>query len=166
MKVLLISENTLKQDGLLNQNLDGCSLQMAIQTAQEQSLQPTLGSKLYRRILSDVEHNSLTEDYQLLLDEYITPFLEYQVISDLQIPISFKTRNTGVSQANQEGISYPTMREIQYLVEYYANKAQFYNQRLYGFLCDNKNKYKEFKEKDSCHDIRSTKDYYNTSIVL
>ena len=54
MKVLLISENTLKQDSLINNNVDSVYLLPAIQVAQDQGLQQIIGSKLYEKICDDI----------------------------------------------------------------------------------------------------------------
>ncbi len=166
MNVLLISEKTLKTDSLINDNVDAAYIYPAIQVAQDQGLQSIIGTKLYKRICDDVENNSLTEPYKLLLDEYITPYLEFQVMSDIQIPLAFKFRNLGVNQANDEHTFNPGMRDLQYLINYYGDKAKFYSNRLYDYLVANCGIYKEFRKKDSCADIMSSKQSYKTNIVL
>lgn len=166
MNVLLISEKTLKTDSLINDNVDSSYIFPAIQVAQDQGLQSIIGTKLYKRICNDVENDSLTEDYKTLLDEYITPYLEFQVMSDIQIPLSYKFRNLGMNQANDDHTYNPSMRDIQYLVNYYGDKAKFYSNRLYDFLVANCSKYTEFRKKDSCADLMPNKQSYKTNIVL
>ena len=166
MNVLLISEKTLKTDSLINDNVDSMYILPAVQMAQEQGLQSIIGTKLYNRICNDVKDGHLEDDYKLLLDDYITPYLEYQVMSDIQIPLAYKMRNLGVIQTTDEHTLTPSMKDIQYLVEYYGNKAKFYSNRLYDFLCANCNTYKEFRKKDNCSDLMSNKQSYKTHISL
>ena len=275
MKVLLISEKTLKTDSLINDNVDPAYIYPAIQVAQDQGLQSIIGTKLYKRICDNVAGlpgsgidwdsidwldssatpahmreykinispdisdqfggkriigeeifvgfpsadfgycsiafrtlgagayfplsqftskenqftivcgnvaytflvynvdgvevepgSSLTAEYKTLLDEYITPYLEYQVMTDIQIPLAYKFRNLGMNQATDDHTNNPSLRDIQYLVNYYGDKAKFYSNRLYDYLVANCGTYKEFKKKDSCADIMSSKQSYKTSIVL
>ena len=166
MKVLLISEKTLKQDSLINDNVDPMYIVPAIQVAQEQGLQSIIGTKLYNRICNDIDTNQLNDDYKLLVDEYITPYLEYKVMADIQIPLNYKFRNLGVNQTTDEKTYVPSLHDTQYLIEYYDNKAKFYSNRLYDYLCANCSKYTEFHKVDSCADLQSNKMSYKTNIVL
>ena len=71
-KVFLIGEQSLK-DFNINDNLDANYLNPAIHTAQEIYLQQIIGTKLLEKIKDMIANNSLTDDYKLLLDDYITP---------------------------------------------------------------------------------------------
>ena len=166
MNVLLLSEKTLKQDSLVNDNVDVMYILPAIQVAQEQALQQLIGTKLYKTICNMVDTNDIPEDYQVLLDEYIIPFLEYKVMSDIQIPISYKMRNLGLNQTTDERTITPSLRDTQYIIEFYDNKAKFYSNRLYDYLCANCSKYPDFRKKDSCDDLMANKMSYRTNIVL
>lgn len=166
MNVLLISEKTLKQDSLINDNVDTMYIIPAIQTAQEQALQLLIGSMLYRTILNKVANNQVDNDYKELIDNYITPFLEYKVMSDIQIPISYKMRNLGLNQTTDERTITPSLRDTQYIIEYYDNKAKFYSDRLYEYLCANCSKFPEFRKKETCNDLPANKMSYKTNIVL
>ena len=166
MNVLLLSEKTLKEDSLINDNVDSMYILPAIQIAQEQSLQQLIGSSLYRKICEMVNTNNLVDDYKILLDNYITPFLEYKVMSDIQLPLSYKFRNLGMNQTTDERTITPSLRDTQYLIEYYDNKAKFYGDRLYDYLCANHKLFPEFRTKDSCDDLMANKMSYKTNIVL
>lgn len=166
MKVLLISENTLKQDSLINNNVDSVYLLPAIQVAQDQGLRQIIGSKLYEKICDDVENNSLDNNYKTLLDDYITPYLEFQVMSDIQIPLNYKFRNLGVNQTTDEHTYTPGLKDTQYIIEYYANKAKFYSNRLFDYLLANRSLYPEFLKKGDCSDIEANRVSYRTNIVL
>lgn len=166
MKVMLISEKTLKSDSLINDNVDPLYIVPAIEIAQEQGLQPILGTLLYTYILQLVSSGNIPADYKKLLDDYITPYLEYKVMSDIQIPLSYKFRNLGMNQNNSEHTYSPSLRDVQYLVEFYDNKAKFYAQRMYEFLRANSSKYPQFCQYQSCADMRPNKLSYKTNIVL
>lgn len=164
--VLLLSEKTLKQDSLINDNVDTMYIVPAIQVAQEQALQQLIGTCLYDKICELVASGTIPTDYKLLLDNYIIPFLEYKVMSDIQIPLSYKFRNLGMNQTIDERTLTPSLRDTQYLIEYYDNKAKFFGDRLYDYLCANCKLFPEFRKKDSCDDLMANKMSYKTNLVL
>ncbi len=166
MKVLLLSEKTLKEDSLINDNVDSMYIYPAIQVAQEQGLQQVIGTLLYERICRYVDEGNVPADYRILLDDYITPYLEYKVMADIQIPLSYKFRNLGVNQTTDERTYSQSLRDTQYLIEYYDNKAKFYSNRLFEYLKANHKLFPDFMKKDSCDDLQANKMSYKTNIVL
>lgn len=163
MKVYLISEKTLKADSLVNNNIDGMYINSAIQVAQDMFLQPILGSVLYKRICNDVAQGNLEADYKVLLDDYITPFLEFRVMADIQIPLNYKFRNAGMVTNSDVNIQPMTLDEIHYLTDYYENKAAFYSNRLSDYLCHHSNLYPEYHMGCSCDGLRA--DRRNNTII-
>ena len=97
-KVLLISEETLKTYSLVNDNIDGKYLLPAIQSAQDIDLETLIGKALLDKLCSLVENGGISENtnYRVLLDDYITPYMVWQVMSNLQIGINYKLSNSGV----------------------------------------------------------------------
>ena len=81
--VILISETKIKSEGLLASNVSGELILSSIKIAQDQGLQPIIGTKLYKKILTLVEDGYIDdvgyEDYKNLLDDYITPYLLYKI---------------------------------------------------------------------------------------
>ena len=167
-KVLLVSEQTLKKNSVVNNNVDGMYLLPAIEYAQDAGLQPIIGTKLYNKLMELVEDGSISElpDYKLLLDEYVTPYLINKVTADIQIPLAYKVRNQGVIQQTGENTYVPSLKDLQYVVQNYENKANFYSNRLSDYLKANRSKYPEYCSVDSCADMPSNKNAYNTGIYL
>lgn len=167
-RVFLVSEATMKKNSVVNNNVDGMYLLTAIEFAQDAGLQPIIGTKLYNKLMDLVENGSITgsTDYKYLLDEYITPYLVNKVTADIQIPLSFKLRNQGVVQQTDANTYVPSMKDIQYVIQNYENKANFYSNRLSDYLRANRSKYPEYCSVDSCADMPSNKDAYNTGIFL
>lgn len=167
-RVFLVSEATMKKNSVVNNNVDGMYLLPAIEFAQDAGLQPIIGTKLYNKLMDLVENGSITgsTDYKYLLDEYITPYLVNKVTADIQIPLSFKLRNQGVVQQTDANTYVPSMKDIQYVIQNYENKANFYSNRMSDYLRANRSKYPEYCSVDSCADMPSNKDAYNTGIFL
>lgn len=167
-KVLLVSEQTLKKNSVINNNVDGMYLLPAIEYAQDAGLQPIIGTKLYNKLMDLVEDGSITgaTDYKNLLDEYVTPYLINKVTADVQIPLVYKVRNQGVVQQTGENTYVPSLKDLQYVIQNYENKANFYSNRLSDYLKANRSKYPEYCSVDSCADMHSNKNAYNTGIYL
>lgn len=167
-QILLISEKTLKENGVINNNVDNMYIFPAIQYAQDAGLQPIIGTKLYNRLMNMVADGSITgeTDYKLLLDDYVTPYLLNKVTAEIQIPLSYKFRNQGVVQSTGENTYTPSLRDIQFVVQNYENKANFYSNRLSDYLRANSSKYPEYYSTDSCADMKANKDAYKTGIFL
>ena len=167
-EILLISEKTLKENGVINNNVDNMYIFPAIHYAQDAGLQPLIGTKLYNRLMDMVEDGTIenNDDYKYLLDEYITPFLLNKVTAEIQIPLAFKLRNQGVVQQTGENTYVPSLKDMQYVTQNYENKANFYGNRLSDFLRANRSKYPEYCKIDSCADMPSDSGAYKTGLYL
>ena len=167
-KVLLVSEKTLKENSVINNNVDSMYLLPAIEYAQDAGLQPLIGTKLYNKIMDLVATGDIqTEtDYKFLLDEYITPYLINKVTADVQLPLAYKLRNQGLVQQTGENTYVPSLRDTQYIIQHYENQANFYGGRLSDYLRANRSMFPEYCSIDSCADIRSNSGAYKTGIYL
>ena len=167
-KCYLISEKTLKENSVINNNVDGMYVLPAIEYSQDAGLQPIIGTKLYNRLMDMVEDGTIgnNEDYKYLLDEYITPFLLNKVTAEIQIPLAFKLRNQGVVQQTGENTYVPSLKDLQYVTQNYENKANFYGNRLSDYLRANRSKYPEYCSVDSSADMPSDNGAYKTGLYL
>lgn len=132
--VLLISEDYLKTESFLDDNVSGKYLLTAIKMAQDIELQSIIGTKLLHSIQKKVFENVIElEDnwrYKDLLDNYIQPFLLYQVLSEIVIPISYKMSNFGVMQSSDEKDYAVDNKQINLVKKFYFDKANVYKERL------------------------------------
>ena len=167
-RVFLISEATLKKNSVINNNVDGMYILPAIEYSQDAGLQPIIGTKLYNKLMDLVENGSITgaTDYKYLLDEYIAPYLINKVTAEIQIPLAYKLRNQGVVQQTGDNTYLPNMKDTQYIIQNYENKANFYGNRLSDYLHANHSKYPEYCSVDSCADMPSDSGAYKTGIFL
>ena len=157
-KILLVSEDYIKTNSNLNDNVWGDYLLPAIREAQDMGLQSIIGSCLYNQILTLVDNSTIADSgntaYKVLLDEYIQPYLLYQVLTDLIPIIGTKLANLGTVISNDEHIINLTEAERSNLKHYYEMRADFYCRRMQEYLLNNKDLYPELKECD-CDRLRS-----------
>ena len=101
MSIYLISEQAIKDNTILNENVDPRLIAPAILEAQDIHIQTIIGSNLYNTVKGMIPSGviSLTANvnYKTLLDSYIQPALKYYVLSELVFPMTVKMLNKSVA---------------------------------------------------------------------
>ena len=144
-KVLLCSEDYIKTNSALNDNLWGKFLLPAIREAQDINLQTYLGECLYKTILRMVQDGSITastnESYKALLDDYVQPYLLYQVQANIIPTINVKLGNIGSVVSNDEHIATLSQANIDLVQRDFQLKADFYAQRMLNFILNHSSEF-------------------------
>lgn len=146
--VYLISETTLKSFSLINNNVDGKYIGVAIQATQDIDLQTLIGEALVKKLCELVVNNELNNnpDYKILLDDYITPYMTWQVMSTIQVGLNYKLVNSGVIINEDTNKSHLDYKNNQLLIEQYKSYANSYAIKLKSYLDCNLNKYPEYTQ--------------------
>ena len=142
--VFLISEANLRQFTDLNNNVDSKLLSSAIRESQDIEIQIILGTRLYNKILDDIQNNTLSGDYQTLVVDWVQNtaiyFAYYYSLEDIYL----RPRNNGLliptggeNSVEADGTWYNRKRES------VKNKAQFYAERLTNYLIQNQGNFPE-----------------------
>ena len=144
-KVLLCSEDYIKTNSALNDNLFGKFLAPVIREAQELNLQIYLGECLYERIIGMVADGSITastnEAYKALLDDCIQPYLLYQIQANIVPVLNVKMGNIGSVVSNDEHISTLSQSNIELVQSDFQHKADFYAQRMLNFILNHSSEF-------------------------
>jgi len=128
--VLFISEQKLKDNTPITDNVDSSELRFAIQQSQMLMLQETLGTNLYEYLLQIVDNGTITSDpslyrYKALLDNYIQPTLiawsYYLALDNFWV----KFINIGLVQNRSEQGQPVDLKTLQYLKSNAKNQAEF-----------------------------------------
>lgn len=142
--VFFLSEQRLKND-LLHDNVSGEYIRPAMITGQTVYLKEALGDSLYSTIEGMISEGSVLEPYKTLLDDYIIPYLEFLVMAEITMNVSFKVRNLGVVTTNDVNATQTTMENTKYFQNYYQSKAEFYENRLRKYLTLHTDDFPEYK---------------------
>ena len=173
--VLLISEDYIKSESNLDNNVSGKYLQSAIKLAQDIELQSLIGTKLLEKIqklvidwkdpnkpVHPIEppiydptsiYDPENHRYKELLDYYIQPYLLYQVLSEITIPISFKLSNYGVMRTDDEKDLTSDINQVNLIKKYYRDKADFFKTRLQNWVITYYNDFPELYEYKPLKDL-------------
>lgn len=142
---LLISESKLKRFTDINNNLDVDLISSVIREAQIIHLTRLLGTKLYDKILSDVDGGTLTGDYKSLVDDYIQDALIYWSYYESLETIYLRPRNAGlVKPTGGENNIDADMALYDKKRQSVKNKAEYFSERLVDYLCYNDSLFPEY----------------------
>jgi len=142
---LLISEAKMKAFTDINNNLDPSLIKSNIREAQIIHITRLLGTKLYDKIIDDVNSGSLTGDYKSLVDDYIQDALLYWSYYESLESIYLRPRNNGLLQP-QGGDNSLSVDMLIYDKKRQSvkNKAEYFSERLVDYLCFNNNLFPEY----------------------
>lgn len=159
MDILLISEDYIKSNTNISQNLDGNYLLPTIKLAQEIDLEETIGTSLLEKIQELIANNTIKENvnkpYKTLLDKYLQPFLCYTTIVKILPTVAYKIANAGVLRTEDEKMSNIDSNEVDKVIAYYQNIADMYKYKMQRYLIANYNKYPELMQYKSIADLRA-----------
>lgn len=142
---LLISESKLKRFTDINNNLDVDLISSVIREAQIIHITRLLGSKLYDKIIDDVQGNILTGDYKTLVDDYVQDALLYWAYYESLETIYLRPRNAGlVKPTGGENNIDADLALYDKKRQSIKNKAEYFSERLVDYLCFNSATYPEY----------------------
>lgn len=167
MATLFISENKLKENSFINENVDDKLIRATIIQVQDMQIHPILGTGLYNEIKSQIQANTVTNLNRDLLQDYIQPVIIWWVMADGTIPLTYKFMNKSVVKKNSENSQSADLEELITVANNFKNKAEFYTKRLIKYLESNETIYPLYlnpgNDVDTLHPYREA---YQTGMNL
>ena len=163
---LFISEDYVKQNSVIDENVDVKLIRPAIVQMQDMKLQPALGTQLFKEIEAAIIGATTTAAQDTLISDYIAPMLLKWVMVELSTTMLFKYRNKNVSKSNSENSQPVDFTEIRYLIDKWKDNAEWYEQRLIDYLCQEVALFPKYMQAPNYSDIVSKIDAYNCSFYL
>jgi hypothetical protein len=136
-QVLFLSEQTLKQRSVLQENVDMKIVTPTIIEVQEFYILPILGTSLYNELKTQIAANTVSVANKNLIDNYITNTMIWYMQVELPLSMNYKYFNKSVGVQNADNMQPANMSEIRDLMDEARNKAQVYAERLTKFLLQN-----------------------------
>ena len=139
-KVLLTSEEFVKSQTNVSDNLAGKYILTSIREAQDIHLRRTLGGPLFRKLCNLVAEEKVddagNEVYADLLSicQY---FLAYQAVAIALPKVSYKITNAGVVKTGDEQLTHVTLEELSTQLATYRDTAAHYQRDVQAFCLDN-----------------------------
>lgn len=149
--VLFISEQTLKQETIISENVDPKLLIPTIKEAQNIYILPLLGTALYNDLCANVSGNSLSSGYITLLNDYVVPTLVKYSVYECILPLSYKFQNKNIGVKSSEFSNQAQLSDLQYLLDFTKNRAEWYAERCSRFLLANQAQYPKYLTQENAN---------------
>lgn len=135
-KILLTSADYIKNHTALNFNTFDKMVMPAIERAQDINLSEAIGDNLVKSIQTKIKDNTLQnyEEYKTLLNEYVQPYLCYQVVSNIILELGNSIGNSGIDIITDEHKSDIGFENKRQLSDYWQKQADAYCGKMIAFL--------------------------------
>lgn len=163
--VLFIREQFLKDNTVINDNVEFKQLRPVIMAAQDMQIQEAIGSSLFNELKAQVIANNVTALNNTLITDYIQPALLYWCMAEAGLVITYKYANKGVVTHNSENQSPSSMNEVNYVSKQYKAKAEWYTKRITEYLLANVDDYPLFMECPA-YGIAAQQNQYTTGFYV
>lgn len=131
-KILLISPQTLKDEYLIDQNLDENYLLPLITKCQDLIIKPLLGKELYNEIINQFDTDSLTDVNEGLIENYLQQIIGWYVASEVVYATAYKLKNDGITEASTDRFN-----ELVKISNHYKRDSEAYQEVLKNYVCEN-----------------------------
>jgi hypothetical protein len=164
-EALIISEGLFTALSPISGNMDWEYIWPQILAAQDKYIQPTLGQKLYEKIMEDIKAATLADPYKLLLEDYIArTCVWYTCYQGMQF-WSIKIVNSGIVQMIADDSTAIDVNDIDKIARKCKEQGEFYKQRLIDYLCANSSQYPEYTTNTS-EQVHPEKTNYSSGLNL
>lgn len=135
-KNYLCSPAILMDNSFINANVETSVVKIGMLRVQSLYIEPILGTPLFKKILLDIQNDSVAGNYITLLNEYILPCFFAYCEFKLAPHINTEIRNKAVGKASDGDVSAASEPELNYIRNFYEKDAKKFEARLIGYLCD------------------------------
>ena len=145
--ILFVTQNDIKANSILTGAVDPDKFLQCLKIAQEVHIQNYLGTKLYERLQDYVENTQNVQDSdpeKILIDKFVKDMTIYWGLVEYVGISSFQITNKGVMKHTSETAENASKEEVDYLVQKYRDKAEYYSERFIHFMSYNQPTYPEY----------------------
>lgn len=127
----MVSLKTLKDEYLVDDNLDDKYILSVIKKAQDFKIRRLLGDTKFNELISQISTGTVTEANAALLVQ-IEPVLAYFAMSEIVYSTAYKLKNQGVDLGDPNRFD-----ELVRISKKYLNDSNQYTELLKEYMCDN-----------------------------
>lgn len=153
MEVLFVSENYMRTNFQISENLQSQFLLPAIRNAQFIKYQAIIGEVMYNRLVEGIKNDDLTDAEKDLLN-HSKLFIGYSAMVDLCMMTTAKIDNIGVNITSDDRVQTLQIKDVFQVKDYLQHQADFYCKTLQNFILNNKHQYPEI-DQCQCRKIES-----------
>lgn len=125
----MISFETLKNEYLIDENLEDKFMQSNIKKCQDFIIREILGEDKFNQLLDSIDNGSVSASDNKLIREYIQPVIAYYVMSEVVYTTAYKFKNSPVETGKFD--------ELIKVSNKYRHDCDKYQELLKEYMCDN-----------------------------
>jgi hypothetical protein len=144
-EALFITRKDIVKFTAMNGNVDTDKFIQFIKIAQDIHIQNYLGSKLFEKLQADIIANTLTGNYESLVETYIKPMLIHWAMVEYLPFAAYTIANKGVYKHSSENSENVDKNEVDYLLEKERSIAQHYTERFISYMSFNNDIFPEYR---------------------
>lgn len=129
-----ISVQYLRDNSIINDNVDAKVLLPIIRMAESKYIQQVIGTTLYNKLVTDANSGAISGNYQILLEDYVIPTLVQYSVYEAVPFLNYKVRNKSISKQQSDDSTAADLSELSYLRDNILNTAEFYSEQLIQYL--------------------------------
>lgn len=149
---LFITEQFIKDNSVIDENLDMKYLTVTIDKCQKLYMRPILGTALYNELQTQINAGTVTALNTTLLDNYIQEALLYYVLFEGISLFTYKITNKSImkkSSDNSQPIDSETVFDLR---DKYKNDAEAFSELVTNYLIANSSSYPLFLNPGNTYD--------------
>lgn len=152
-QALFISETILKDRSLISDNVDIKYIRETTLYCQDVYIQKLTGTTLFQLLITQITAGTLTNVNTTLLNDYIQPILVWRVTAESAYWTSNKLMNKGVMNQSSENSQSVSRSVLDAIANKANDKAEYYEQRMIDYLCENSTLYPTYDNPASGVDV-------------
>jgi hypothetical protein len=151
--ILIVSPAFVKENTVLNYNVDDGYLKPLIDSIQNTFVRPILGSALFNEIQTEIKSGAVSELNQILIKEYIRDALKWEVCHKYTRIGTYKLNNKGAGTHSGDNFSSLNQQELNTAKSIFKDSADFYRRKLKLYLKENSSSYPLYDSPPSGSDV-------------
>jgi hypothetical protein len=141
--IFFVTENYIKVNTPLTANINITEILPLIRSASDMWTQSTLGTYFYNDLLVKYNAQTLNPDEETLV-ALMQPSIAWRAAADAVIELSFQLKNKGIQTQSGDNSATGESKMVQFMNRHYAQKAEFYELKMFEYLVKNRALYPEF----------------------
>jgi hypothetical protein len=156
--IYFITPIEIKNTTTIGGNVDEKLITPLIKVAVETYIRSCIGAFFYNDLLNGFNTNTLSQDEEDLVNNYIAPCIAWRVAGDLVITTSLQVKNKGTMKQSGDYSQSADFSESGYLFGTMKKRAEVYETQLIEYLRENKDLFPAFTDPRNRSKIKCTND--------
>lgn len=166
VRAKFITPNYIKQNTVIDFNVDDSKIVPVIYQTQDTILQTALGTNFYEHLKNGISANTLTIHEEELIENYIQPLLSEAVVYKLLPFIFVNITNKGPQSERSANSDASTLEDVKYLRNVVRDSYEYYLNNLNTYLCDYSTLFPEYNESLPKENVKPDKKSYFGGIYI